>query len=595
MIVERRNRNKGNGYQVVKTKKRLPISFDLASLNLMCNYVLSENRNIKRGQYINLRNLVEMLDLDKYVNDSEKMKRINFIKKGIEARLIRGLTKPTAIVKYINGGILDDDVIDIDQFIGMSNAEIDWINETVSQSLSSAFIYENIDYYIDLFMRFKTADYTSISAITKEIEVAIAALNTQFRKNKIESATERVFSLKPMDLRNVLEDIFAEINSEYRYLNTGMQGMNQILGGGFENTRLYLLLGMTGVGKSMTLLDLAYQIKKYNKNFKAKDPTKTPCVVYLTMENSVTETVQRLFEMATGNNMRGISVDQLEHMLRTEGELYLTGESPVDIIIKFKPNRSVDTSYMYTLTEDLEDEGYEVICFLQDHIKRIRSVNSHTDIRLELGDVTNEMKTFAMIKDIPVITVSHLNRDGARTLDDQMIKGKGDLTRLLGKANIGESFLMLDNADWVGIINKEYDENGTPYICIKNIKTRIRLLREYICQPYRSKDSNNLMEDFYSMVPVFKDTLTNHDNMVMVNNTKTKVAKSNYTANLKILDDDLEDNIYKNASIYSDEDEVIGVTNTPLLPKEPIFVETDEGMKELKSPILYYSSAIKIN
>ena len=580
MVIERRKKFKGNGFDAVKTKRRLPINFDLASLNLMCNYVLSENRNIKRGQYINLRNLIEMLDMDKYINDPEKYKRINFIKRGIEARLVKGLVSPTAILKYINGGILDDDIIDIEQFIGMSNAEIDWINETVSQSLSSAFIYENIDYYIDLFMRFKNADYTSISAITKEIEVAIANLNTQFRKNKIESATERIFSLKPMDLRNVLEDIYNEINSDYRYLNTGMQGMNQILGGGFENTRLYLLLGMTGVGKSMTLLDLAYQIKKYNKAFKAKDPTKTPCVVYLTMENSVTETVQRLFEMATGNNMRGISVEKLEQMLIQDGELYLTGDSPVDIIIKFKPNRSVDTSYMYTLTEDLEDEGYEVICFLQDHIKRIRSVNGNSDVRLELGDVTNEMKTFAMIKDIPVITVSHLNRDGAKTLDDQMIKGKGDLTRLLGKANIGESFLMLDNADWVGIINKEYDENGTPYICVKNIKTRVKLFREYICQPYKNKDSIKLMEDFYSLVPVFRDSLTNHDNIVMINNSKTKVAKTNYTANLKVLDNDPEDNIYKNSSIYSMSDELADIDNNLI---------QNTTSKELIKPIQYVS------
>ena len=31
------------------------------------------------------------------------------------------------------------------------------------------------------------------------------------------------------------------------------------------------------------------------------------------------------------------------------------------------------TGYLYTLVEDLEDEGYETICLFQDHVKRIRS------------------------------------------------------------------------------------------------------------------------------------------------------------------------------------------------------------------------------
>ena len=181
-----------------------------------------------------------------------------------------------------------------------------------------------------------------------------------------------------------------------------MQGFNQLIGGGFENTRLYLLLGVTGGGKSLSMLNIAYQIKKYNKNFKPKDPTKIPCVVYLTMENSVTETIQRLFEICVGDDMRNYSPEDIEYKLRTEGELYLTDESPIDIIIKYKPNRSEDTSYLYTLTEDLEDEGYEVICLIQDHIKRLRSVENQPDVRLELGNVANEMKTFAIIKDIPV-------------------------------------------------------------------------------------------------------------------------------------------------------------------------------------------------
>lgn len=507
--IERRQRYSGQGRTYVKSQAKVPIKFDLQSLDLMCSFVLSENRNVKRIQYINLRNLIAMLDLEMYINDQEAYKRIMFIRKGLEARLIKDLTNPVTIIKYINGGIMDDDIIDINTFVSLSNAEIEWLNETISNALNYSFIWMDADRAIELFTKFKAADYRSVSGIVDEIEAFVANLNTKFRKAKVAKATDQVFSLRDESFRNIVSEICTELNNQYRKLQTGMQGLNKLIGGGFENTRAYLFIGMTGVGKSMTLLDIAYQIKKYNKGYIPKDPTKTPCVVILSMENSVTETFQRLFQMAVGGdvNLQNYTPDEIMYMLKTTGELFLTDDSPIDIIIKFKPNRSEDTSYLYTLTEDLEDEGYEVICMIQDHVKRMKATTGQTDVRLELGDVVNEMKTFAMIKDIPLITVSHVNRDGVRVIDSSSTGNKVDLTRMLGAAFIGESMLMLDNIDFGCILNVEYDEEGHKYAVFKGVKFRIQHEEDYICQPYEYDNDMKLQEDLYSD-PVYRTTLS---------------------------------------------------------------------------------------
>jgi len=507
--IERRQRYSGQGRTYVKSQAKVPIKFDLQSLDLMCSFVLSENRNVKRIQYINLRNLIAMLDLEMYINDQEAYKRIMFIRKGLEARLIKDLTNPVTIIKYINGGIMDDDIIDINTFVSLSNAEIEWLNETISNALNYSFIWMDADRAIELFTKFKAADYRSVSGIVDEIEAFVANLNTKFRKAKVAKATDQVFSLRDENFRNIVSEICTELNNQYRKLQTGMQGLNRLIGGGFENTRAYLFIGMTGVGKSMTLLDIAYQIKKYNKGYVPKDPTKTPCVVILSMENSVTETFQRLFQMAVGGevNLQNYTPDEIMYMLKTTGELFLTDDSPIDIIIKFKPNRSEDTSYLYTLTEDLEDEGYEVICMIQDHVKRMRATTGQTDVRLELGDVVNEMKTYAMIKDIPLITVSHVNRDGVRVIDSSSTGNKVDLTRMLGAAFIGESMLMLDNIDFGCILNVEYDEEGHKYAVFKGVKFRIQHDEEYVCQPYEYDNDMKLQEDLYSD-PVYRTTLS---------------------------------------------------------------------------------------
>lgn len=563
MNIESRKRKYGQGRTYTRAKK-LPVVFDLTSLNLMCQYVLSDNRNIKRGAYINLRNLIDLLDMEKYISDQDKYRRIVFIKKGIEAKLERGLTNPEAIVKYINGGFLDDDIIDIKTFVGMSNQEIDWINETVSNTLSLTFLYEEAPRGIELLTQFMAADSSNISRLGNEIKDWIINLNTLFRQATVQSVTNETFSLNPNILRDKITEIQAQLKSEYRKLTTGMQGLNQMLGGGFENTRCYLFLGVTGVGKSLSLLNIAYQMKKYNKNFRAKDPTKIPCIVYLTMENTIEETVDRLFKMSTGMDIRNCGEDEALRLLTTEGELYLTDDSPIDIIIKYQPNKSVDTGYLYTLTEDLEDEGYEVICMIQDHVKRIRSVTNNPDVRLELGDVINEMKTFAILKDIPMITVSHLNRDGARVIDSQTSRTKSDLTRLLGKSNIGESFLMLDNVDYGAIINREYDADNNQYMIFKCIKKRVATMRDYICQPFMQDNDLRLVEDFYSSVPVFKESLYDVSMRQLSQNntnTTTNIRTGGY-ANIAKYDND-DQNIYEftESTSYSSLEEEIKLPN----------------------------------
>lgn len=552
MIITNRQRAYGQGKTYVKNKRKIPLNFDLSSLDLLCNFVISENRNVRRLQYINLRNLIEMLDMEKYISDQERYKRILFIKKGLEARLERNLQDRIMILKYINGGILDNDIIDISDFKDMSNAEIDWINETVSSAIKYAFIYERVNPMIELWQRFKNADYRSVSEISSEIEAATSELNTLFRKAKVESSTERAFSLTPEVMESVMTDAWQEVTSSYRKLITGMQGFNQLIGGGFENTRVYLLLGITGVGKSMTLVNLAYQLKKYNKGFKPKDPTKRPCVLYVTMENTVVETIQRLFQICTGEEFaKQSSPQEAINKLRAEGELYLTDESPVDIIIKFVPNKSVDTSYLYTLVEDLEDEGYEVVALLQDHAKRIRSTLKNPDVRLELGDVINEFKTFAMLKDIPVISNSHLNREGARVIDANSGKSKADLTRMLGKSNIGESLLMLDNVDYACIINYEYDNENQKYMVFKEIKTRVKTFRDYVCQPFDINNEIKLVEDYYSPIPVFKDTLYSAPvlNAGTPNIPNVSANNSRYVNNIPV--DDEDQNIYEFSTRYS--------------------------------------------
>ena len=495
--MERRTRFGGQGSSIVKTEKRLDINLDNRTLDIMCRSLISCNQNMRRGHLVNLRNLIYMIEPDNYVNDIEKSKRVSFIKKGIEARLEFNLTDPYMIMTHIYGGILDSDIINMDEYDELSSAELSWMNNMVSEALKFSHVYNNVDLLLDICTRMKSSDYSSKSAVVREFENIINSIQNSFRKSRNEDQTEAIFSLRNGYFEDVMYDTYNTLNSPRRKLVTGMQGMNELLGGGFENGRCYVYFGLPGEGKSSVILNIIYQIKKYNKDYKTKDPTKRPCVVLLTMENTVVETIERLFGMATSiQHMTDVSPEGAIKALREEGELYLTDESPIDIIVKFKPSNSVDTSYLYTLTEDLEDEGLEVIAMFQDYIGRIRSVERYQDTRIEYGAIVDEFKTYAEIKDIPIISVAQLNRDASKHIDEGRQKSKSDLVRLIGRSNISESLLILNNIDAGFLIAPETTQTNERFLGIQRIKIRYKAGdREFVYLPF-ANDSLKLTEDF---------------------------------------------------------------------------------------------------
>lgn len=548
MIIQNRLRQQNMGRTISFSPKTVDIKFDINMLNFFCAMSLSDSKYIKKANLFNLRNLIATLNKTLYQNDIELKSRLTFLEKVLEGRLSQHINDKRLLITYANGGIEAPDIVDINNFCELSKEEIDYLNNSISSTLKYTFIYNDIDKMMDICTRFKAADFINKASIVEEYEQLLIEQMMKFRKAKSQVADIDTFSLNQDQFQNLMKDIYDNLNNPSRRLITGMQGINNLVGGGFESERVYLFAGIAGIGKSMALLNFAYQMKKYNKSYICKDPTKRPAIVYLTMENDVKETVSRLVSIITSERITNMTYDDLMYKLKTEGELFLTDESPIDLIIKFIPNRSIDTSYLYTLAEDLEDEGVEMICLLQDHIKRIRSTEYIQDIRLELGEIINEFKVFAQLKQIPVITITHLNRSAVSTIEEASAKNKADMTRLLGKANIGESLLMIDNTDYGFIVNEEYDSNGNKYMAFKTIKKRDVSSMDYVCIPTVPGNDIRYMEDIYSYEPTYKTSLKDNSNESLNANIN---IKPNIYNNIEVLDGTGEESLFVNASVYS--------------------------------------------
>lgn len=512
----------------VKIKK----SYSLTVLNLFASYVLSNNINVSRFGLTNIRKLMDIIDTEVYMNDPEKIKRINFIKKALEARVDYNLNNIELIKAHIFNTLF---VPDNDVELGIreiSNEEIKWIDEQVSIMLQYHFIYASADEMISLGTKIKNEnmDINLVKSFSTFVNNADSHL-----KNITPSSMDdnNTFTLVGDRFKDVVTRTHTILTSSNNKLKTGMTGLNLLLNGGFENSRVYLVLGVAGGGKSITLLNIANQIKFANGNFIAKDPTKIPTVLYITMENNIVESVQRLYDISTGKgDMTNYSLSEVFTNFEEAGMSVSEEGSNIDIVMKYIPSKSINATYIDKMIVDLERDGREVICVIQDHIKKMNAINPTGDLRVDLGDIINEFKTIAADRHIPFITNSHFNREGDRKLEEAIAMNKTEKVRLLKRSNIGESQLMLDNTDVCLAIALETSELGEPYIGLKSLKSRngIGLDTDTIFQPFTHRDTIQLLEDTKMSMPKFKTSLYN-SNIEQFNTGVENIKISPYSVN----------------------------------------------------------------
>lgn len=572
--------NNLDNYKYIGNKKELTILFTIQELDSFCSFVMSENSNIKMTNLAKLKELFEYIDISKYKGDIVRLNRIKFIIKALDGRLNKKISNRSLLLNYINGGMLEENIID-DNFLELTTAEIEWINETISNILKYSFMYAYIDEVMDICTRFKSNNYNNRKDIVSEFDNITTSIKQEFRRLEFESVNDTGFMLDGSEeMYAYLEDARKKERRDERRIKSGMQGFNDLINGGFASGRVYLLAGTAGTGKSLTMLNLALQIKKYN-TIECKDKTKKPCICILTMENSVQETVSRLVEMGTSVGLDSFyDYDSLKRAIDTND--VISFNSGISIYIKYKPNQSVSTDYLYSLYDELDEKGFECIMMIQDHIKRIRPALNRKDIRLDLGEVINDFKAFAVMKDIPVLTCSHVNRDGMKAIEQAENAKKDDVSKALSKTYMGESILMLDNSDVVIILNREFSKENDEkkrkmYMTFNRQKCREKCKMDltYICQPYCTYNSSKLEEDLYLEEPLYRISLSDTIEM------NEKIEKKYINDELKKYQ--LEIKVKNNILEYIDER---NVDKKILKAKEIFHIKDYEDIKDINNEIV---------
>jgi len=524
---------------------KIGVFFKRSTLKSIVKILTMEHNGFRSFKTVkNINRLFTNIDMSKYKNNHE-------------------LESYIWVINYISKQWLDG-VMDVENIIAMAKRQPDFDNikndiitsckddpniisamdakvifDMVAEALQYGYITSMKEEYINLLDDISLDDPGAFRQLVDRLFMVSQSLldikhSTNMMTNKVEFNTADLDSV-----RVSISQTIGSLKSANNIFKTGIKRLNTLLSPGYMNGKLYTYLGLPSSGKSLLLLKSALDIRKYNPEYKSKTPGMKPAVLYVTMENTFTETIERIWnmsfdepiidfpeEVAMEKLCKELGIDRIlkddveAHIINDEGEKEKTldallveensntpnGKTNIEIVMQYYPYRSISTDDLFTIIQDLRDENLEVCALVFDYIKRIEPATPAADnVKLELNRIINELKALAVISDIPVITAHQMNRAAAATVDAAARQGKGDTNKLVGRENVGDAWEVIETSDWAAVLNSEY-KPGTDekYMTINVVKRRRIDMADsemerytYLAHPFAKNNGLRLIDDIY--------------------------------------------------------------------------------------------------
>ena len=504
--------------------KKIKVVFKKSILKKILLMLTMEHSGFRTIKSIrNINRLFNNIDLNKYSNSKELESYIWCISY-FSKQWIDGIIDPDIIWEgakrhkdydsikegIINSSINDKNII--------SSPEAKMIFELIAEALQFGYLNTLKEEYNELLDEINLDKPGSFRELANRLfMVSESVLDIKHNTNMV--ANNVTFNTADMDsIKESIHKTIESLSSKTNAFKTGIKRLNTLLSPAYMNGRVYTYIGLPGSGKSLMLLKTALDIRKYNKEYIPKIQGMKPAVLYISMENTFTETIERIWNMTFDDSITNYHQEEAMEMLCNElgisNIIYedkevaildsLPTETNIELIIKCFSYREISTTDIFTLIQDLKEENFETCALILDYIKRIRpDVPTPDNEKMELNKIINELKALAMIIDIPVITAHQMNRAAATIVDSAARQGKGDVTALVGREHVGSAWEIIETSDWAAVLNIEFKPGtGDKYIVINVVKRRRIDASEsdfekytYLAHPFAKGNGLRLIDD----------------------------------------------------------------------------------------------------
>jgi hypothetical protein len=488
------------------TPDKMDLQLDIDMVDLLLEYAISNKPS--RNHQANLKQLLDVIDTNVYKSNYEIKDRLMLIRGILDLKLNDEITKIALLKEQCKQN--NPDLVELIDNTTWSNSslqsnDIKTINKWIEMHMQFYYFYIEMPSIVQIWESCMKQGFTMNTDALNEVNERLNRLIVRMKNTEISTGILRTFNFAAPNVTDMIKFTVEKAQRPSAILQTGIRSLNAILSPGFRGGKLYTILGMSGKFKSGTLLNIADQITKFNPSLEKVINGKRNTLLFITMENSIEETIERLYAMYADETDTYINStpEQVIETLRSKGKFIISDDTSdgIAIEIRYYANMEISTADLYRIIDDMENNNQHVIGLILDYIKRIDSVyQHHGDETQRVTYVAKELKTLALTYDIPVITAQQINRVGNATVDAAMRDGKKDLIRFVGNADIGGAWSVIEESDWVAIINLEkHAKTGKLYLTIKRTKYRSGKtdvsMMDYFNHPFTNERSIRLMTD----------------------------------------------------------------------------------------------------
>ena len=527
-------------------EEKVKLNLDVEMSDILIQYSISKYPS--NNHLMNLKNLLNVLDIESYVYNYDVYNRLLLVKFILDARLNQGLTAMTLIKNHaVAQDVAVKELADTIEWKddSLSVGDMKAVNEYVDDKLKYYFYEQMMPVIIQKWADCQKTGFNTDTASLREINDLMAKLVNTMQSTTIATGLLRRFRFSSPDVQDVLKFIVKKAHRPTAILQTGIRQLNAILGPGFRSGKLYVFLGLSGKFKSGTLLNIADQIRQFNPQLEDVVDGKRNTILFITMENDIEETIERVFAMYAPpeKTMITSTPEDVIDVIINQGKYVYTDTKGIDIDIRYFQNLEISTKDIYDIVDEAEREGEHVVGIILDYIKRIESaVNCNGDEILRASYVAKELKNIAEYYQIPVITAQQINRSGNQTVDAAMKDGKADLIRFIGNSDIGGAWSVIEEADWVCIVSLERQlSTGKLYLSFKRTKQRAgaksaeAFASDYFNHPFSQYSEMRLETDLDKDATVSIISIASDIEAVDQSKTKSTIRSSASAQNRPVL------------------------------------------------------------
>lgn len=456
---------------------KVKLNLDVSMCDVLILYALSKYpSNIHLA---NLKKLLKVIDLEAYNYNYDIYNRLLVVKHILEARLDMELSNLTLIRNEVEKDPLVKDVL----------TNVNWSDDGLTipdvQKVSS-YVESKMQYYLfdcampKIIKKWESCQKTGFDTtddVMEDLKRDMTDVVANMQASNIGTQILRRFSFADPQIDQLIYAVVDQSKQPTSILRTGMRQMNAMLDPGFRSGKLYMFLGPSGKFKSGTLLNIADQIRKFNPQAEALTPDgRRNTILFITMENDIPLTIERVFSMYAPNDKGFLdsTYEEVVDIIKNKGNFTYSDTKGIDIDIRFFKNLEINTNDIYNIIEDMHKNGANCICLILDYLKRIQSAaDCKGDEVVRAANASNELKNLAEHYHIPVITAQQINRNGNSVLDAADRAGKADLINFVGNSDIGGAWAVVENADWICMLNLERKSStGELFVSFKRTKQR---------------------------------------------------------------------------------------------------------------------------